>query len=122
MKLTLPYPPSVNGMYATFRGRRILSREGRAYKKAVAEIAARQSIRPNAEPFRVVVEVYRPRRAGDLDNTLKALLDSLTGIVWVDDSQIVEIVARRFEDKANPRAEIEMESVECLEVRQAKAA
>lgn len=109
MTLTLPYPPSVNSMYATFRGRRILSREGRAFKKQVATIAG--NITPVSDPFAVDVKIYRPRKSGDLDNTLKALLDSLTGVVWVDDSQIVEIHATRHEDKGNPRAEITISKV-----------
>ena len=37
---------------------------------------------------------------------MKVLLDSLTGVIWEDDSQIVEIHAYRYEDKNNPRVEI----------------
>jgi len=57
---------------------------------------------------KVVVSVYRPRRIGDLDNTLKVLLDALRGIVYEDDSQIVHIDATRNDDAANPRAVIEV--------------
>jgi len=35
MKFSLPLPPSVNHLYATVRGRRVLSAEGRAYKRDV---------------------------------------------------------------------------------------
>jgi len=93
-------------MYATVRGRRVLSSEGRQYKSEVALCALSLGLDVVSDPVRVEVDIYRPRRAGDLDNTLKALLDSLTGIVWVDDSQVCEIHARRFEDKSNPRAEV----------------
>lgn len=108
MKLTLPYPPSLNHLYSTVRGRRVLSREGRQYKDSVAIRARACRVMPGT--LKVNVDVYRPRRAGDLDNTLKALLDSLTGLVWLDDSQIGEIHARRFEDKLNPRVELEVEA------------
>ncbi len=57
-------------------------------------------------PVSVNVRVYRPARRGDLDNCLKVLLDALKGIAFVDDSQVVHIHARRYEDKANPRAEV----------------
>jgi crossover junction endodeoxyribonuclease RusA len=107
VKLTLPYPPSLNNLYATVRGRRVLSAEGRRYKAEVAMLT--RGIEVSTLPVRVVVRVYRPRRAGDLDNTLKCLLDSLTGAVWADDSQIVAIQAERFEDKSNPRVEIDIE-------------
>jgi Holliday junction resolvase RusA-like endonuclease len=107
IKLTLPYPPQANHVYTVARGRKILSSQGRAYKQAVAVIAAlSRGARLIEEPVEVNVKIYRPRRAGDLDNTLKVLLDSLTGCIWKDDKQVVRIVAERFDDKANPRAEV----------------
>src|SRR5690606_34700462 len=99
--LTLPYPPPLNNLYATVRGRRVLSKDGRRYKAAVLGITAGRGIERLQGPVRVKVDVYRPRKAGDLDNTLKVLLDSLTGIAWEDDRQIVRIEAARYDDKAN---------------------
>ena len=32
----------------------------------------------------------------DLDNFVKTFLDSMNGILWHDDSQVVEIVASKF--------------------------
>ena len=38
----------------------------------------------------------------DIDNYLKAILDSLNGVLFVDDRQIVEVYARkRYSDKPN---------------------
>jgi Holliday junction resolvase RusA-like endonuclease len=31
----------------------------------------------------------------DLDKLVRAILDSLTGVVWRDDAQVVDIVARK---------------------------
>lgn len=106
MKMTLPYPPSVNRLYATVQGRRVKSREGRIYANTAATLARMAGAKLTEKPVVVDVDFYRPRRAGDLDNTLKALLDSLTGICWRDDEQVSEIHARRFEDKHNPRVEV----------------
>jgi Holliday junction resolvase RusA-like endonuclease len=36
------------------------------------------------------------RRRRDLDNQLKLVLDALNDWAWADDSQVVEIVARKF--------------------------
>lgn len=108
MRLTLPFPPSLNHLYATVRGRRVLSKAGRDYKSDVAKLVRAA---PMEGPLEVSVRVYRPRRAGDLDNTLKCLLDSLKGIAWVDDSQVERIHAERFDDKANPRVELEVAPV-----------
>lgn len=38
----------------------------------------------------------RPTNKPDLDNIIKLVGDSLNGIAWVDDKQIVEISAQRF--------------------------
>jgi len=107
--VTLPYPPSVNKLYATVAGRRVLSEAGRSYKATAAIEASRQGMRPITKgDVAVKVEVYRPRRAGDLDNRLKALLDSLKGIAFTDDEQVADIHARRFDDKANPRVVVQV--------------
>lgn len=37
----------------------------------------------------------RPDVMPDLDKLVRAILDSLTGIVWGDDGQVVDIVARK---------------------------
>lgn len=111
MKCTLPYPPSVNHMYATYCGRRVLTAEARQYKRTASLTAYRAGFRPLAGDVRVTVNLYRQRRAGDLDNGLKALLDSLKGIAWTDDAQVKRIEAERHEDKENPRAEVVIEEM-----------
>jgi crossover junction endodeoxyribonuclease RusA len=108
-KLMLPYPPAVNHLYATYRGRRILSRKGREYRRAVAVACA--GVRPLAGDVAVRMKVYRPRKAGDLDGTFKSVLDSLSGIAYGDDKQVVELHATRHDDKDNPRVEVTVTAV-----------
>lgn len=84
-RLTLPYPPSLNNLYLTIRGGRVLSPEGRSYKKHVAVLA--RGVTKTLEPVAITIDVYRPRKAGDLDNSLKVVLDSFTGIAYSDDWQ-----------------------------------
>lgn len=110
IRITLPYPPSVNNCYASVRNRKILTKEGRLYKRNAASIALRAGIRPIDGPIAISIYIYRPRKAGDLDNFFKIPIDSLKGIAFEDDSQIVELCAKRFDDKANPRAELTITS------------
>ena len=132
--LVLPYPPSVNALRAIFtpkrgRARMIDTTIGRAYKAAIRMIlhASGAQFRWTA-PLRLEVDLFRPRRAGDSSNPLKALEDGLqtervleealeAGVksrrrvpreagLYEDDDQTVEIHVRRFEDKEAPRVQV----------------
>jgi Holliday junction resolvase RusA-like endonuclease len=52
----------------------------------------------------------RPTKKPDLDNFQKAICDALNRIVWVDDSQIVEVLCKKFFDLA-PRIEIRVDNL-----------
>jgi crossover junction endodeoxyribonuclease RusA len=103
-------PPSANRYWRHNRGIIHRSKEAEAYINNVGVFCVAAGVRPTADPVRVSVEIYRPARRGDLDNTLKVLLDSLRGYAFIDDAQVVEIHAYRHEDKANPRAVVTVES------------
>ena len=104
--LVLPYPPTVNHMYRRARGHLALTPEALAFRHAVRMIAMVQAVTPLVGPVAVFLDVYRPRRRGDLDNILKATLDALNGIAYRDDDQVTEIHAQRYEDKRAPRVEV----------------
>lgn len=112
MKLTLPVPPSANRYWRTFRGHSVVSAEAKAYKIDAAWMAKAAGItEPLAGDVALTVRWYRERKSGDLSNRLKILEDALNGIAYNDDSQIVRIVAERYDDKRNPRVEVEVEKV-----------
>ena len=98
-KITLPFPPSVNGYWrAIKRGKicaNILSQKGREYKEQVKSIIG--DIKPLEGRLAVYIELCPPdRRKRDIDNYSKALLDSLTESgVWLDDEQIDYLLIAR---------------------------
>ena len=106
--ITLPYPPSANRYWRVVNNRPIISAQARAYKDEAGWLAKAQGVQPQTGDLAVTIAVYRPQRRGDLDNVLKVLLDALIGIAYEDDSQITEINAKRFDDKDNPRVEIDV--------------
>lgn len=108
MTITLPPPVSANRYWRNFRGRMVVSAEAKAYKEQVAWIARAAGVELIDGDVSVTMRVYRQAKRGDLDNTAKVLLDSLNGIAYADDSQIVRIVAERYDDKKNPRVEVEV--------------
>lgn len=108
MKLTLPLPPRLNRYYRHDRGVTHLSQEGRAFKEHVYWLAKAAGAEPLRGAVRVTIDVYRQRKAGDLDGYAKATLDALNGLAYLDDSQVVELILRRFDDRLNPRAEVDV--------------
>jgi len=116
MRLVLPYPPSANRYWRVFRGHAVKSKEAKDFGHEVARRCIAAGLRLGSPAFptgfvSVRVEVYRPRKIGDLDNSLKCLLDSLRGLVFTDDAQVVRIEADRFDDKARPRVEVVVEAL-----------
>jgi crossover junction endodeoxyribonuclease RusA len=92
--LSLPWPPSVNRYWRTFQGRMIISAEGRTYRKAVADqVLIQRGAKHYQGKLKVQIEAWRPdNRRRDLDNLLKAVLDSLTHAgVWEDDGNIIDL-------------------------------
>lgn len=109
MTITLPPPPSANRYWRNFRGRTVVSGEAKAYKDAAAWLARAAGMdEPLTGNVALTVRWYRERKAGDLSNRLKILEDALQGVAYVNDSQIVRIVAERYDDKRNPRVEVEV--------------
>lgn len=106
MKLTLPYPPSANRYWRHTQGRIVRSREANDYKAQVGWLCNVEGLQPYTGNVSVSIDVYRPAKRGDLDNTMKCLLDALIGYAYLDDKQIVEIHAMRHDDRQDPRVEV----------------
>lgn len=94
---TLPWPPSVNHYWRRVliggKPRTLLSKEGREFKRAAVGAVLQQRRGPSAPlsgRLAVAVTLFPPdRRRYDLDNRLKAVLDSLTEArVWEDDRHV----------------------------------
>ena len=78
--------------------RRFSSKEQVAYQRDVKSHARYAMLRrpPAMGPLPIHVEVYtEDRRVRDLDNVVKQISDSLNGIVWIDDAQVVSIQASK---------------------------
>lgn len=113
-KLIIPYPPSTNRLYRNMKGVMVKTDEARNYAFAVALLARTKKLKPFECEVSITLDFYRPRKAGDLDNRLKAVLDALQGTAFVNDSQVVKIIARRFDDASYPRVEVVIEAAKSL--------
>jgi len=92
-----------------YRGRRFLSKDGKAIKAAIAwEVRSQVKFEPLAGDVTLNILFYFKNGRMDIDNALKGLLDCMTGLVYVDDSQITELHVFKMVDKKNPRIEIQV--------------
>ncbi len=95
--MRLPFPPSVNHLFATIKRKgkfvRIMSQKGKNYRANVATTVAGSPMLFG--PLGIVAVFEQPdKRLRDLDNLLKALLDSMKHAgLYRDDSQIQKITA-----------------------------
>ena len=107
--LTLGLPPSANRYWRMGNNRLYVSDAALDYKSDVVKLARQQRFgHPIEGDVAIALHVYRQRKAGDLDNYLKVLIDALKGIAYADDRQITHIHAYRFDDPKNPRVEVEI--------------
>lgn len=136
IRLTIPGEPVAQGRPRFSRRGKYVSTydppKSRGYKEYIKQIARQElHIEPLTGSIRINVKVYRgiqksgskltrrkkqdgiirPTVKPDTDNYYKAVSDALTGILWEDDNQIVEIhVGKWYSDQ--PRVEIEVEEVD----------
>lgn len=123
IKLTLPWPPSVNGYWRSIiRGKgpkarptQIVSAKGRQYRLAATEAAFTQYHGSAIHGDLHVAELFYPpdRRRRDIDNHRKAYRDALTNAgVWGDDTQIKSDEGRMMDpDPSNPRVEVSIQTL-----------
>ena len=91
----MPWPPSVNGYWRTFRNRQIISKRGREYRKLaierLEELGLSKELLDGELSVSLVLNPPTLRRY-DIDNFNKALFDALSlGEFWVDDEQVTSL-------------------------------
>lgn len=98
IEIYLPWPPSVNRYYAHTRNGVYIGKRGKAYRSAVGEAVSEQTGGLMLECNLIVeVTLFPPdKRARDLDNYMKGLLDALTHAeLWEDDRLIDQLFIYR---------------------------
>lgn len=119
VKLTLPWPPSVNHYWVqrviTSKGRKpfvsvAIGSKGKAFRSAVVDYVRGRwpRLRPTQQRVAITITAIMPdRRKRDLDNILKATKDSLTYAgFWEDDSQVDDLRVIRGNVESPGRLEV----------------
>lgn len=93
----LPYPPSVNNYWRYWRNRACLTAKAKRYRRDVVLAMREQKVIQLQGEIELGITLFPPdRRRRDIDNALKALLDSLAyGGLYEDDSQITRLCVEK---------------------------
>jgi Holliday junction resolvase RusA-like endonuclease len=85
-------PPSKNELYTVSRGRMILTREYRAWKKAAGQEIMIQRVRKIKGSYKIDIYAKKPDdlRLRDLGNILEATEDLLTWMQVIEDDHLSE--------------------------------
>lgn len=132
MKFWVVGTPVTKGSMSVFNGRIVHSSKSKAWEKKIRKQVLEQlpkGYKPTDKPVDLVYSCFylpRPksvplrkrqwpykRSAGDIDKHLRCLLDALTDVIWLDDSQVVSMNAVKFyDDRKGPGVEFEIHIVE----------
>jgi crossover junction endodeoxyribonuclease RusA len=122
VRFTLPLPPSINHQYVTVGNRRMLSKDARAFKRAVARALAKLQRDEVISPgfiacaasgyVALFIDFYfeTPLRR-DLDGGLKIAQDAICKNLGINDNRVVDIHLVKRIDPLRPRIEVEMEAL-----------
>jgi crossover junction endodeoxyribonuclease RusA len=121
-RFELPLPPGINQQYATVRGRRVLSRDSRRYKKEVRQAIRRLRVEGVLSDTLVAalrqgyvalfIDFYfeTPHRR-DLDGGLKITQDAICDALGVNDNRVVDVHLVKRIDPLRPHIEVELEAI-----------
>ena len=87
-------------MYMTARGKQM-----KEYYQLEAKTQYKEEV--SSEPLEMEINIFfKSKHKHDIDNFNKLILDSLQGIVYKDDNQVVTLRTHKEICKENPRVEI----------------
>ena len=107
-------PPSVNSLWVNKPNGRYKSKKGKIFEETARnELKKQFRYKPLANGLKVHISLYfKDKRKRDIDNYNKAILDSMTEIVYEDDSQIEELNVKKLVGCGFDKVEIEVEELE----------
>lgn len=106
MKFKIPFKtPTVNTMYATFRGHRVKSKEARNLSKDVKDIVTKSKTQILSGELEVTIDVYSnwynlndTIKKRDIANLEKFITDSIfSNLEGMDDKQIFKITMNKHQ-------------------------
>ena len=110
----LPWPISVNSLWRAYKGRNILSRRARLWAEVAEKRLALQHPEAVQGPVQLTIQLSPPtRRAYDLDNRCKTIIDLLVscGVIDGDDAGTLKKLTVEASDRDPPGAYVTVEAM-----------
>ena len=125
LRLRLPFPPSTNQLYATVFKRRVLSAEGKKYKRYVSQrvpvltppLEVHESIEIRLKFHYPLLFRNGKRRKLDISNRIKVLEDAIVDALGEDDSAVSTLVITRADTGRDGASWVDVE-IRALESNQ----
>jgi crossover junction endodeoxyribonuclease RusA len=122
VRFILPLPPGVNHQYTRVGNRRVLSKEHRAFKRAVRKRLSRMRVDGTLNDdfvqalkqgfIGLFLDFYfKTPLKRDLDGGLKIAQDAILAPLGVNDNRVVDIHLVKRIDPLRPRLEVELEAI-----------
>jgi crossover junction endodeoxyribonuclease RusA len=95
---TLPTPPSANHLFATYNGRRIPTRDYKAWREEAGRLVAWPRLTEDARnqiPWTIRIAAFNLSRRRDVDNLIKPIVDLITEQMGLRDNWLEQVTARR---------------------------
>lgn len=101
-------PVPINQKYGIINGRNLLTKKYRDTKETLSwEIKSQWPKDPlTGEIVLNIIQYFGDNRRRDIDAYLKIILDAAEGVLYEDDTQIVELNVIKAKDLGNPRIEL----------------
>lgn len=105
IRVELSLPPSVNALYANTPNGRVMTQEGKAWKREAGNVMLAAGVKRGAErPYRIMLYVFLAERRRDISNMFKITEDTLMGVIHDNDVWVDAIGARRIRATLEERA------------------
>lgn len=111
INVTLPFPPSINNLFVNVegKGRRPAKRYVSWQRVASTEIMVQRAqwdVKRISGPIEMTITLQRDRRRMDLDNSAKAIIDTLVKMDVIDDDRNLEKLTLEWGDVVGAEAVI----------------
>lgn len=103
IRYELPFPPSVNNLFANAGKSRVRTARYKAWAKEAGQFILLQGRKRLHGHVGLAVDLVKPdRRKRDLSNTIKAIEDLLVDMQVIEDDSLIQVLSVQWVESGSP--------------------